>query len=250
MKGLRPYASISQPRYLPAINYLQRIYHSDFFILLDDCQHQRRAFEHRNKIIRPQGSLQRESQWLSLNIDKSTGSRPLIKDAKLVSLSSNLLKHAAIVQKVYGKKSLAYKAFMQTCIDVAARQEQDHLLASFCFFQITEIFRFLGISLSTKIIRSSEVNGNGVGSSRILECCLEIGAKTYLSGPNGKEYLASKDFLLNNIDILYHDFDFPEYSQVGAGYFLPWMAWIDMLDSMGKEGVACLVLAPPSFDCL
>ena len=43
--------AISQPRYLPAINYLDRIVRADVFVLLDTCQHQPRAFEHRNRVL-------------------------------------------------------------------------------------------------------------------------------------------------------------------------------------------------------
>ena len=66
--------AISQPRYLPALNYLQRIVVSDKFVLLDDVQHQSRAFEHRNKVRDA-----KKSRWLSIPIDRSATSRPLLK---------------------------------------------------------------------------------------------------------------------------------------------------------------------------
>ena len=240
-----PRIAISQPRYLPAINYLQRIYHSDKFILLDDCQHQRRAFEHRNKIVRPRGSLQRVEQWLSLQIDKTEGSRPLIKDVKLISLRDTVFKHSHVVKDIYGIDSIPYQAFLQTCLDVARNEKIGDSLVSFTLSQILEIFSFLEISISTEIILSSSIPGTSSGSNRILECCLETGAKTYISGPNGRAYLSPVEFDRNYVQILYHDYSFPGYIQVGSGDFLPWMAWIDMLHAMGKQEVADIILSPP-----
>jgi len=237
--------SISQPRYLPAINYLQRIYHSDIFIVLDDCQHQRRAFEHRNRIIKCQGGSQRKSQWLTLNIDRSLGSRPLIKDIKLNSLIQDLYKHFSIIKNVYGKDSIALEAFQRTCISVAEQSEPDSSFVDFCILQILEIYSFLGIALDTRFLKATEIAGGGTnGSIRLLECCIETKATSYISGPNGREYLSVSEFEQNNINVIYHDFIYPQYSQVGRGSFVPWMAWIDMLHSLEIKDVASFIHSP------
>jgi hypothetical protein len=53
---------ISQPRYLPTLNYLIRLYFSDCFVLLDNVQRQARGYENRNKLLMP------SAKWLSISI--------------------------------------------------------------------------------------------------------------------------------------------------------------------------------------
>ena len=246
MNNLSPTLSISQPRYLPAINYLQRIYHSDVFIFLDDCQHQRRAFEHRNKILKPNEQLSLESQWLSLKIDKSSGSRPLIKDVNFVSLRENLQDHAKIIAQTYGQNSLAYEAFRETCELVVSSNDDAVSFVDFCRKQILAIYGYLGISLETELLFSSSLPGDSSGSSRLLECAVATSSKCYISGPNGRNYLTASDFEEKNIKIMYHDFLFPRYSQFSSDDFLPWMAWIDMLNSVGINATAKVILSSPT----
>lgn len=91
MKGM-----ISQPRYLPTFNYLQRIYQSEIFVILDDVQHQRRCVEHRNKIINNAKEF-----WLSIPIERKKTSRPLIQD--MIIQSDFIDEHHLIIKQAYSK---------------------------------------------------------------------------------------------------------------------------------------------------
>ena len=249
MTSLSPrYISISQPRYLPAINYLQRIYHSDTFILLDDCQHQRRAFEHRNKVLTIDHSSRKEPKWLSLTIDRTEGSRPKICDLKLKSLIADLELHGSIIAKAYGLHSLSYDGFFTTCIKQAELLIESNSFVEFIEYQLLSIFDFVNIKLPTRLVRSSEIKGEGSGSCRLLECCIDCGGTAYISGPNGREYLSSPDFERMGLQVFCHEFTFPVYAQIGTGPFVPWMAWIDMLYALGREGVSSLIKEPPSLN--
>lgn len=57
---------ISQPRYLPVISYLQRLYFADIFVFLDNVQRQPRGVENRNKII-----VNGKEKWLSIPVKSS-----------------------------------------------------------------------------------------------------------------------------------------------------------------------------------
>ena len=73
-------AVISQPRYLPALNYLQRLYFADIFVIFDVVQREVRGFENRNKLLLP------KPKWLTIPV--SSSGREKIYKSVLVSTTT------------------------------------------------------------------------------------------------------------------------------------------------------------------
>ena len=92
--------AISQPRYLPAPIYLQRIKLIDKFVLLDDVQHSR-EFENRNYLKTPQGA-----KWLTINCQKKK-SRLKINELKISNLNW-IEEHKETIRRNYSKANYYY----------------------------------------------------------------------------------------------------------------------------------------------
>lgn len=208
--------AISQPRYLPAINYIQRIILSDVFVLLDCVQHQPRAFEHRNRIKTSNGPV-----WLSIPLQR-TDSRMIIKNIKVRDLKWKE-RHIKTIKAFY-KRSPFY--------------DEDLLeaLYNFDYMHLTDIAEYMlkiimnYLEIERPIIRSSSLGLKEVHDKKLAEIVKVLGGDTYISGPNGRNYININNF--QGIHVLYHDFHYPTYDQLW-GDFIPWLAFVDVLFNVG-----------------
>ncbi|MEM8347428.1 WbqC family protein, partial [Morganella morganii] len=86
------------------------------------------------------------------------------------------------------------------------------------------------------IILSSELNLVTSSSELILDICKTVGASTYISGRDGREYLSEKDFIDNSINIIYQDYNIEPYTQFNnKNEFVPYMSIIDLISNIGIE---------------
>ena len=90
------------------------------------------------------------------------------------------------------------------------------------------------LGITTKILKSSEMNPAASKSELILELCIKSGANTYLSGPQGRNYLELNQFKANGITVQFQEYKHPEYRQL-HGDFLPFMSVIDLLFNEGPS---------------
>ena len=215
--------AISQPRYLPSLNYLQRIVISDRFVLLDDVQHQSRAFEHRNKV-----RDDKKSRWLSIPIDRSITSRPLLQEMQIAD--QNWIEDHKNLLRAYYKKS---PFFDSTLLDDLYKDiENDKYFVDIAEKQLLRILDLLNLSSGHKLLRSSDFGLLQSGSSHLASLTKTLGGNVYISGPNGRDYINISDF--EDINVVYHEFCFPYYDQ-HTKKFIPWLAWIDCLFNIGIE---------------
>lgn len=68
--------------------------------------------------------------------------------------------------------------------------------------------------ITTPLVASSTLEPT-VKSQLILELCRRVGATVYLSGTMGRNYLDLSEFAAAGIEVVYHDYRYPEYQQLG-----------------------------------
>ena len=93
------------------------------------------------------------------------------------------------------------------------------------------------LDIECHVKRSSEMKSEGKGSELVLNLCLEVGAKRYLSGTGGQSYLDEAAFLKAGVEIVYCPPDPPApYPQLHpqAG-FLNSLSALDIILNCGKE---------------
>ena len=212
--------AISQPRYLPAIIYLQRIYLSDKFVLLDDVQHSR-EFENRNYIKTPNGK-----KWLTIPC-KQKSSRIFIKDLK-ISDKKWKEKHIKLIKQSYKKAKYFDEELLLKLYDLP--NTDDFTTTVFYYLKnILNIFDF-----KKELILSSFLQIQTKGAQKLYDISKKLNASTYISGINGKNYI--KDEFLD-VKVLYHQYLHPTYQQLWDKEFFPWMGFVDMLFNVGIDEV-------------
>ncbi len=212
--------AISQPRYLPAIIYIQRIYLSDVFVLLDDVQHTR-EFENRNYIKTPNGK-----RWLTIPC-RQKRSRQMINELK-ISDESWIEEHKKRIRHNYKKAKYFDEDLLLKLYDLPRSDDFTTVVHQY-LKNILEIF-----DIRRELILSSTLGIETKKAQKLYDISKKLGASIYISGVNGRNYI-KEEFL--DIGLLYHEYIHPEYRQLWDAKFFPWMGFVDMLFNVGIDEV-------------
>lgn len=183
--------SIHQPQYMPWLPYLTKIERSDVFILLDTVDFQKNGLQNRNQIKTAQGA-----HWLTVPVKQQLGQK--IQDVQINNSTDWRRKHWQTLQQCYGKSPF-FKAFQNELEGLYAQEWC--LLNELNIELLTMMLQWMGIK--TPIKRSSQMNATGAASDLVLNLCQEVGAKQYLSGMGGKNYLEPESFALAGVELVY-----------------------------------------------
>jgi hypothetical protein len=217
--------AIHQPQYLPWLPYFLKIEESDVFIFLDTVDFQKNGVQNRNQIKTVQGP-----HWLTVPVRQHLGQQ--IREVKIDTSGDWRRKHWQTIRQCYGKAA-AFTSYQKRLEEVYARE----------WTELTELNIELMVlmldwmNIRTKILRSSEMKARGNASDLVLNLCLEVGAKNYLSGTGGREYLDPESFAKAGVEIAYRPPVLPEvYPQLfPAAGFVNHLSALDILLNCGES---------------
>lgn len=222
--------AIMQPTYLPWSGYFGLMQSVDVFVLLDSVQFARRSWQQRNQIKTANGA-----QWLSVPVQSKGKRDQLICEVKLDKSSGFAAMHRRSIEMSYAKTP-HFKQYADTLLPLL--DNGSPLLANLTIGLIMQLKAQLGIT--TRVLRSSELDGSGAKADLLASLCEQIGATTYVSPPGSKDYLDESDAFENiGVPVQYYEFKHPEYPQP-FGEFLPYMSIIDMLFNCGERSSALI----------
>lgn len=226
---------ISQPRYLPVMSYLQRLYHADLFVLLDSVQRQGRGWENRNKLLVP------TPKWLTVPICSSR--RALICNTKIQG-TQWVSEHVSLVKRYYNKAPF-YDYSLLEMLEKNIREavfESDGNYTSVIRSQLEVFCSYLGFTPKFTLATDLEKLGScaASGPEKLRDLCLLAGATEYISGGNGKAYGVEEAFQNSNVAVRYHHPQLIQYSQQGTS-FVPFMACLDTFFHLGPDRCADIV---------
>lgn len=212
--------SIHQPAYLPWLGYFDKILRSDLFIYLDTVQFQKGSFQNRNRIRTKSGPI-----WLTVPVETKGKLYDLaLKDVPVDHRQNWQSKHLASLKMNYGKAPFTADRLAQ--IEHFYTEPQPYLSAV-CFDMMVAFNAMLGIT--TPVVRASDLGPmDGAKSDLVQALCQSVGAKTYLSGSMGRDYLDEAAFADAGLEIVYQDYQHPVYRQQYSG-FEPAMGIVDLL---------------------
>lgn len=217
--------SISQPAYLPWLGYFERIAMSDLHIVLDHVQFEKGSFTNRNKIRTKEDAI-----WLTVPLaTKGRFGELTIDSLEFAANSSWQRDHWATLQRNYARAPFfrryapAYEALYSRTWTRFAEMLREMLAQQLHDFEITTPLRF-----------SSEMAPSGTKSGLILELSRTVQATKYLSGPFGREYLDEASFNREGVQVTYHEFNHPTYTQVWPGF----VSHVSALDLLFNHGPA------------
>ena len=226
---------ISQPRYLPALNYLQRLNFSDIFLVLDMVQRQGRGWENRNKLLLP------EPNWLSIPVASS--SRALICEAAIEESTWVDQHRRAIFENYTGHPYFSVEILDAYFSEVRSKIGGPGSYLSVLLQLVSNVCAIL--SIGTRIEVASRISGERTktltGVDMLVALSGDIGAERYISGPNGLNYGVEKAFDFSAVDLLIHEFNHPVYNQVDRDDFVPFLGFLDAVFSCGLEKVKSFV---------
>lgn len=218
--------SIHQPLYIPWLGFFDKIKQSDIFIILDDAQFDKSDFIHRNRIRIPQGK-----KWLTIPVDKHhiPINQIRIKNSLLTKKGKKWYDdHWNNIKDNY-KDARFFEAFENQVSELY--QEEYDVLSEFnsnCILKLTKMF-----DINTKIIYSSKFNFDSKSSQKLLDLVQAVDGTKYISGALGINYLDTKIFKEQNIEVEFQSFNHPVYEQRYEG-FESSCSSIDALFNLGK----------------
>ena len=217
--------AIHQPQYLPWLPYFLKIQQCDVFIILDTVSFQKNGLQNRNQIKTAQGP-----HWLTVPVYQNLGQK--IFDVRIDNSSDWRRKHWQTIKHNYGKTQ-AFKSFEKDLEDIYLR-EWDGL----CELNIGMMQMMMRLmKINTPVLRSSQMNVTGIASDLVLNLCLEVGAKRYITGIGGEGYLNPRGFQNAGLELVYKESTLPEgYPQLfpRAG-FINYLSALDILLNCGDE---------------
>ena len=221
--------AIMQPTFLPWIGYFALADRVDEFVLLDNVQFDKRSWQQRNKIKTPQGSI-----WLSVPVNSKGKSDQLIKDVEILHEGGKnpLRKILNSIQHNYGQA----KYYDKYAEDIASLMEASQ--HNLCQLNQSIIkWCMEAFDIATVITNASDLSVKGSKEDLLVDICKACGAGKYISPPGSKTYLeTSNAFERADIELAYHDYNHPEYSQL-YGSFEPYMSCLDLMFNEGERSL-------------
>ncbi|MBL0938545.1 MAG: WbqC family protein [Gemmatimonadaceae bacterium] len=225
--------SIMQPAYLPWLGYFDRLQRSDLHIVLDSVPlgtANRNNFTTRNRVRR--AGPANEGTWLTVPVAGGQHDT-IIRDVMLANQPGWARKHAETLRHSYARAPFAS--------DVAdiARVIQEHAEANASgngalasLLDVTTERLCEKLDIRTPMVLSSSLPVTGTKSALILSLCVHVGATTYVSGPFGRDYLDLVAFTKAGVQVEFHDYAHPTYTQQGEP-FVPYLSVVDLIANHG-----------------
>ena len=213
---------IRQPGYMAHTGFFKRIQSCDIFVYLDDVLYEKRRWDNRNYINSSTGKV-------LLTVPALHKSDQNFNEVKIANDENWGIKHLKAIERSYRRAPYFDKYWSH--IEAILSKKWEKLID--LNFAIIE-FCNKGLEITTKTIKSSELNVNLKSTERLVEICKKLNADTYFSGASGKNYMDEELFQKENIDVIHENFISEKYKQL-HGEFVPNLACIDLLFNEGEN---------------
>lgn len=219
-------AAIHQPEHLPWLGFFDKVSRAQTLVLLDHVQFRKSYFQNRNRIRSNTGSV-----WLTVpvlthgrlgqplnKVEINNAGAPRWREKYWGTLrqqyqrAPHWARYAALFEELYTREWRRLAELNETIIR--------HLLDA--------------LAIEVEIVKSSCLGAPGHRSELVLELCRRVGAKVYVSGISGRDYLDLPSFERAGIEVRFQDFRHPIYRQL-HGPFLPGMSALDLLFNHGPD---------------
>ncbi|MEO4054418.1 WbqC family protein [Solibacillus sp. CAU 1738] len=214
--------AIHQPNYLPWIGFFDKLDQVDKFVILDKAVHSKSGYINRSKIKSPQGSLM-------LTVPLKNKEIP-INELQIANNSNWQVNHWKAIEANY-KKNIYWNAYREGFEQLYTIKWDT--IAELNIALIKHIMTQLHIT--TELFIESEFHLDfGRSNDRNANITIHLEGDIYVSGSGARAYNDETIFQKNNIQLVYQNFQHPEYPQ-RWGQFQPNLSIIDMLFNCGPE---------------
>jgi len=216
--------AIHQPQYLPWLGYFYKMNQADVFCFLDNVQYKKNEWQNRNRIKTSQGW-----QWVSVPVHYRFPMN--IIEVAVATTDPWRRAHLQSLISSYGKAPF-FNNFVALFQDLYYKDW--NLLCELNIATIAALKLALGIT--TETIRASQLNLSEEPTQRLIDICRALGADTYLSGPDGANYMDLERFRASGIKVVFSQFRHPVYPQC-FGPFIANLSAVDLLFNCGPRSL-------------
>lgn len=218
--------SIHQPSYWPWLGLLNKIACSDRFIILDNVEANKAAFQYRNLFF-CNGKAKHLTLPVDYRKDLLISELPFKNDGwaadHLGKLRNYYLKTPHF-RELYTELEELYGGGFERPVDLICETMKYSM-------------DFLGIK--TEVLLSSALGGRGSKGEIVLDLVTKASGTVYLSGRGALAYFTEEDmsnFRNRGIEVRWQEFRHPEYPQSRSHPFLEGLACLDLFFFNGREG--------------
>ncbi|MBW2340006.1 MAG: WbqC family protein [Deltaproteobacteria bacterium] len=199
---------------------------ADIFVIYDDVQYTKRDWRSRNRIKTQSGPL-----WLSVPVLSKDRRGQLISEAMIVYDTAWNLKHAESISAAYARARY-FQDYFPSIKEILGK---NHKYLIDLNMELIVCFKDV-LNIKANIVYSSALKVDGNSTERLVNICVELGAREYLSGDAGRNYIEEDQFMERGIKVKYHNYKHPEYPQLFGG-FVPHLSVVDLLFNCGPESL-------------
>lgn len=230
--------AIHQPEFAPWVGFFHKVSLADRLILLDDVQFSKNYFQNRNRVL-----MDGKACWMTVPVEHS-GLQTRMNEVRIARKAHPqwASRMEATIFHAY-HRAFYFKEFFPPVQDLL--RGAGELLLNLNIPLLRWMLKQFG--LSQEVILSSSFGLASKGSQRILDLCQAAGAKRYISGVSGREYLDLEPFQRAGISVEFQEFHHPIYPQLYPG-FVPRISALEALFLFGPT--ANRLLEPSWTQCL
>ncbi len=182
---------IHQPDFCPWLNFFMRAKHSDYFVVLDNVQFNRRGWFNRDIIKTKSGAYK-----ITIPIKKEPRDSLLIKNVKFSNYDDWKTVFFKTLEVNYSKS----KFFRENILILNNLFNEDFVYLIDLNIKLINYF-FSIFSIKTKLIFSSELRLSSYKNKLIVDICNKLNCKEYITGKGSDDYLDLDEFKKNNISL-------------------------------------------------
>lgn len=218
--------AIHQPECMPWLGFFNKMKQANMYIVFDHVQFKRRYFENRNRIC-----CSGEPAWLTVPVKSK---KKFVQPIMVVAIDHSTAWQRKFREKIrhcYGG-SKYFDLYFPEIEKIVMADGYDRLI-DFNMAMINFFREVFAITTPMKFSSALKVE-NYKGSDLILEICKRVSASQYLCGASGKDYLKLEDFQQAGIEIIWQDFEHPQYPQT-SDTFIPYLSALDLVFNCGEN---------------
>ena len=221
--------AIHQPEHLPWLGFFHKMSMSDIFVLLDNVPYSKNDFQSRNR-IRTSGT---KEGWCWLTVPALTKGRfgQQINQVEINNANDAWKKKCWKSIRYNYSKARYFQEHQAFFRDLYSEKDWRKLVD----LNVSIIKMLVQVlDMDAELLLASDLGVSGSGTALLLKICRQLSADVYISGRFGKVYLDETKFLQQGIQVVYEDFQHPEYPQEYEP-FIPNMSVIDLLFNCGDK---------------
>ncbi|MDC0609050.1 WbqC family protein [Candidatus Pelagibacter ubique] len=220
-----------QPQYFPYLGTYNKILQSEKFMVLDNVNFKRTAWQARTII------KDRNDNVIPLIIPcKKSSATTKIKDIK-VSDHRWKKKHLNIIKNVFKNTKYFDEIFEVITLILSQKSE---FVSDYSIPSIKIFLEKLGYSKDMIFIQSKEEEIEGKKNDFLINLTKKLGGNEYLSGQGAKDYIDENIFYEKNISHRFNNFEHPQYLQFGKSFIYK-LSIIDAAFNIGFEGLKKII---------